>query len=166
MWSSVASAGAVNTADIGKVVFLNSVAQLGPGGTVINEPVSASARVAQRIARPTVSAAIRYPVQESDLGNQAAGVWDLNVRYRDGNGSVNVQLIQVTVPTGVEKTMVALQSGSGFNRSDNFHKEVSQGTFGLDFSAHVYYVVVTLSAPETIEIATPPAIQLMQIKPA
>jgi hypothetical protein len=33
-------------------------------------------------------------------------------------------------------------------------------------SAHVYYVVVTLSAPETIEIGTPPAIQLMQIEPA
>jgi hypothetical protein len=154
----------VNTADIGKVVFLDSVVQLGPGGTIINEPVSA--RVAERITRPTVSAVIRYPVQESDLGNQAVGVWDLNVRYRDGNGSVNVQLIEVTMLTGAEKSVAVLQSGSGFNRSDNFHNEISQATFGLDFSAHVYYVVVTLSAPETIEIGTPPAIQLMQIEPA
>jgi hypothetical protein len=164
MWSSVASAGAVNTADIGKVVFINSVAQLGPGGAIVNESVTA--RMAERITRPTVSAVIRYPVHESDLGNQAIGQWNLNVRYRDGNGSVNVQLIEVTMATGAEKPVVVLQSGAsgGFNRSDAFHNEISQGAFGPNFSANVYYVVVTLSALETIEIGTtPPAIQLMQI---
>jgi hypothetical protein len=162
MWSSVGSAGAVNTADIGKVVFINSVAQLGPGGPiVVNEP--ASARVAERIKRPTASAVIRYPVQESDLENQKVGVWNLNVRYRDGNGSVVVQLIEVNIATGVEKLMVELQSGVGYPRSNDFHNEISQGTFGTDFNTNVYYMVVTLSAPETIEVETPPAIQLMTI---
>lgn len=164
MWSSVASAGAVDTADIGKIVFAKSVAQLGEGGGVVNRPVGAG--VAERLALPTISAAIRYPVRESDLGSQAVGVWGLTVRYRDGDGGVNVQVIEVAMVNGAEKLLVQLQSGVGYNRSNEFHMENTQGTFGLDFRANVYYVLVTLSASETIRIGTPPAVQLMQIDSA
>lgn len=90
---------------------------------------------------------------------------DLTVRYRDGNGSVTVHLIQVAVDTGVETAVVTLQSGVGFNRSNSFHNEISQGTFGTDFERNAYYVAVTLTAP-TIELGVAPAIQLMQIGPA
>lgn len=88
------------------------------------------------------------------------------IHRKCGSRQIADHLIEVTMLTGAEKLMVALQSGVGYNRSDDFHNEIAQRTFGLDFSAHVYYVVATLSAPETIEIGTPPAIQMMQAEPA
>jgi hypothetical protein len=160
--------------DTGKVVFIGSIAQLGIGivGPVpsaaarIEEPVQGAARIEERIGFPTVMATIRYPVQQADLGGSGApGVWDLTVRYRDRNGSVTVQLIQVVVDTGAEHAVVILQGGVGYNRSNNFHNEISQGTFGVDFEKNAYYVAVTLTGP-ALEIGTPPAIQLMQIGPA
>ena len=175
MWSSVGSVGVVNNADTGKVVLIGSIAQLGVG--IVGPVQAVGARISRKgskkgieerigIGVPTVTATIRYPVQEADLGNQAPGVWDLTVRYRDGNGSVTVQLIQVAVGTGEEKAVVILQSGVGYNRSNNFHNEISQGTFGVDFERNAYYVAVTLTGPAAIILGTPPAIQLMQIGPA
>jgi len=163
MWSSVASAGSVDPADTGKLVFIGGIAQLGAGEPVV---LGSAPRRLERIALPTVRAKIRYPVQEKDLLNQAPGVWDLNVRYRDGNGSVNIQLIQVTMATGVEQEIFTFQSGDGYNRSNEFHNEINQATFGLNFGQNVYYVVVTLSALQTVEIGTPPALQFMQLGPA
>jgi hypothetical protein len=164
MWSSVGSVGAVNNTDTGKVVFIGAIAQLGVGiGGITSEPVVAP--IEERIGVPTVTATIRYPVQETDLGDHTPGVSNLTVRYRDGNGSVTVRLMQVAVDTGEETLLVTLQSGVGFNRSNSFHNEISQGTFGVDFERNAYYVIVILTGP-ILEIGTPPAIQLMQIGPA
>lgn len=165
MWSSVGSVGVANSSDLNKVVFIGSIAQLGVG--IGGTAGSASARIEERIGIPipTETATLRYPVHEADLGDQTPGVSDLTVRYRDGNGSVTVHLIQVAVDTGVETAVVTLQSGVGFNRSNSFHNEISQGTFGTDFERNAYYVAVTLTAP-TIELGVAPAIQLMQIGPA
>ena len=79
-----------------------SIAQLGVG--IGGTAGSASARIEERIGIPipTETATLRYPVHEADLGDQTPGVSDLTVRYRDGNGSVIVHLIQVAVDTGVE----------------------------------------------------------------
>ena len=168
MWSSVGSVGVLNSSDGGKVLFTGSIAQLGIG--IIGPLPSAGAlieerRIEERIGVPTVTATLRYPVQEADLGDNSSGRVEPNVRYRDGNGSVVVQLIQVAVATGAEKLCVTLQSGVGYNRSNNFHNELSQGTFGTDFRSNAYYVAVTLTGP-AFEIGIPPAIQLMQIGPA
>ncbi len=166
MWSSVGSVGVVDNASTGKVVFIGSIAQLGLGiigpGLPVSAPMEERIRV---IGLPTVSATIRYPVHEADLGDQPPGVWDLTVRYRDGNGSVIVQLIQVTLEDGAEAAVINFQSGVGYNRSNNFHNQISQGTFGTNFENNAYYVAVTMTGP-AIEIGIPPAIQLMQIGPA
>jgi hypothetical protein len=161
MWSSVGSVGVMNNTDAGKVVFIGSIAQLGVGigGATTG---SVGPRIEERIGLPTVTATLRYPVQGTDLGNQAPGVWNLTVRYRDGNGSVTVHIIQVAADTGEERAVATLQSGVGFNRSNSFHNEISQGTFGTDFERNTYYVAVVLTGP-AIELGVPPAIQLMQI---
>jgi len=165
MWSSVGSAGMVNTADISKVTFLGSVAQLGVIGNIGTEPIETAHKLERRPIRPTQTATIRYPVQEPDLGDQRPGVWDMTVRYRDGDGQITISLMQVNLATGTESLLVTLESGDGYNRSNNFHDEISQGTFGLTFSENVYYVVVTMTGPAEF-ISVPPAIQLMQIGPA
>jgi hypothetical protein len=169
MWSSVGSVGVLNSSDAGKVLFTGSIAQLGIG--VVGPQPSAAAHVEEprieerMIGFPTVAATLRYPVQEVDLGDSGPGAWNLTVRYRDGNGSVVVQLMQVALATGVETLCVTLQSGVGRNRSNSFHDELSQGTFRTDFRNNAYYVAVTLTGP-AFEIGIPPAIQLMQIGPA
>ena len=140
MWSSVGSVGVANSADLNKVVLIGSIAQLGVG--IGGTAGSASARIEERIGIPipTETATLRYPVHEADLGEHATGLWDLTVHYRDGNGSVTVQLVQVAAETGMETAVVTLQSGAGFNRSNSFHDEISQGTFGTDFENNAYYV--------------------------
>jgi hypothetical protein len=165
MWSSVGSVGIANSADLNKVVFIGSIAHLGVG--IGGSAGSASARIEEGIGIPipTETATLRYPVHEVDLGDHTPGVWDLTARYRDGNGSVTVQLIQVAADTGMETAVVTLQSGAGFNRSNSFHDEISQGTFGTNFEENAYYVAVTLAAP-IIELGVAPGVQLMQIGPA
>lgn len=169
MWSSVGSVGVMNSSDASKVFFAGSIAQLGIGivgplpspAAQIEEP-----RIEERlIGLPTTTATLRYQVQEADLGDSGPGVWNLTARYRDGNGNVVIQLMQVSLATGVETLCVTLQSGVGYNRSNNFHNEISQGTFRTDFRSNAYYVAVTLTGP-AFEIGIPPAIQLMQIGPA
>ena len=167
MWSSVGSVGVVDSSDVGKVVFLGSIAQLGVSILPPVAETSVSAPIEERfgigIPIPKVTATIRYPVHEADLGNFGPSLWDLTVRYRDGNGSVTVQLIQVSVDTGVETPLITLQSGAPFPRSNNFHDEISTGVaFGTDFLNDAYYVAVTLTGPAMI-LGIPPAIQLMKI---
>jgi hypothetical protein len=160
MWSSVGSAGVVDTADISKIVFIQSVAQLGVGGGVVLEPASQTAVVTS----PKVIARIRYPVQQAELGNQNTGVWQLNVRLRDGDGDVLIELIRVTIATGDEHEIFTVEGGVGFNRSETFHNIKGLAEFALDFNANVYYVVVTLSGVRNVlKLGTPPAVQLMQL---
>ena len=165
MWSSVGSVGVSNSADLNKIVFTGSIAQLGIGigGNTGNASVPIEDRVGIPIPRET--ATLRYPVHAADLGDQVPGVWNLTARYRDGDGSVTVQLMQVALDTGAETMVVTLQSGVGFNRSNSFHDEISQGTFGTNFERNAYYVAVTLAAP-AIAVGVAPAIELMQIGPA
>src|SRR5215831_14888106 len=106
MWSSVGSVGVMNSSDASKVFFAGSIAQLGIG---IVGPLPSSAaqveepRIEERLVGfPTTTATLRYQVQEADLGDSGPGVWNLTARYRDGNGSVVIQLMQVSLATGVE----------------------------------------------------------------
>ena len=163
MWSSVGSVGAVNPADIGKIVIIDSVAQLGPGlGGVETAPASA-AQHAERIRIPKESATLRYPVFQGDLGDNRPGAWKLRVRYRDGDGSVLVQLMEVVVSTGIQTMRLELDSTQGYNPSNTFHVQDSIGSLpAIDFNNNVYYVVVTLTGPE-FRVGIPPAIQAMQL---
>jgi hypothetical protein len=123
MWSSVGSVGIVNTADIGKVVFIGAIAQLGFGIVGSAGPITAHLAERVRVPVPTETATIRYPVQAADFGVQAAGVSNLTVRYRDGNGSITVQLMQVAVETGLEEPIVTFQSGGVFPRSNTSRRK-------------------------------------------
>lgn len=114
------------------------------------------------LLNPKVTARIRYPVQQAGLGNQNKGVWQLNVRLRDGDGDVLIELIRVIIATGDEHKIFIMESGVGFNRSETFHNIKGLAEFALDFNANVYYVVVTLSGVRN-PLWTPPAVQLMKL---
>jgi hypothetical protein len=163
-WSSVGSAGIVNIPDINKVVFDGAIVQLigeGTGGTE-------KARAGERLPPPPkISAVLRYPVSQADLGGSPVGEVDMTVRYRDGAGTVFVELIQVSFSTGEETRLISLDSTT-YNRQNDFHVELSQiiSFPTLDFTSHAYYVALTLTGPGGPEVTTPPAVDIMQIGPA
>jgi hypothetical protein len=97
LWSSVGSAGIVDPADIGKVVFAGPVAQM-PG--VVLAPPQTAATAA--VPSPT-KAIIRYPVTPVDgVGLQSNPIerYVLNVLARQGRGSIHVRFLQVPIVTG------------------------------------------------------------------
>jgi hypothetical protein len=160
-WSSVGSAGIVNIPDINKVAFDGAIVQLIGEGTGVG---TEQAR-AERLPRPPeISAVLRYPVSQADLGTFGPGVADMRVRYRDGAGTVLVNLIQVSLATGEETVLLGLDS-TQFNRQNDFHVQISvDETFpGVDFLNNAYYVVLTLTGPGGPVVTTPPAVDIMQI---
>lgn len=67
LWSTVGSAGMVNVSDLSKIVFTNSIAQLGPSGPSSVNPETKTAATATRIIIGTPEqAVIRYPVTPVD----------------------------------------------------------------------------------------------------
>jgi hypothetical protein len=155
-WSSVGSAGIVNIPDINKVVFDGAIVQLigeGTGGTE-----------AERFPPPPkISAVLRYPVSQADL-SFGPGVVDMRVRYRDGAGTVLVDLIQVSLVTGEETVLLGLDS-TDYNRQNDFHVQISvdENFPGVDWVNNAYYVVLTLTGPGGPAVTTPPAVDIMQI---
>ena len=103
-WSSAGSAGTVNIADIGKVVFANSVVQLQGIDLVFNQPTPLADLPAVQ-----TQAVIRYGVTpvEGVLNGQELG---LKLRYRDGSGRVVAVLIQVDIASGTETRTATFDS--------------------------------------------------------
>jgi hypothetical protein len=170
LWSSVGSAGTVDTADLAKVVFHNSVAQLGPGVPAVvahsAQPAAASAVLV------TTRAVIRYGITPVDgLANPGQSNYTLKLRYRDGPGQVVARLIGVDIQTGTESSpLVSFDSevDAGVNRRhDNaFQTQQHSGSFQeLDFLNNAYYVELTLTASHNPNrpIPNPPALSVIQL---
>jgi hypothetical protein len=102
-WTCVGSAGVVNLPDIGKIIFNNSIAQLGPARAVVVGPPVESAADAKLLTTQTTTAVIRYNVVAVDgvylVHDPAAPplVQVLRLRYRDGAGHVSAKLIAVNL---------------------------------------------------------------------
>jgi hypothetical protein len=160
MWSSVGSAGIVDLADISKVFFEGPLAQLGRG---ISPPPGREAA----IVGSTVTATIRYGVPPDSFGTLLeANVWALEVSFRQGDGRVIAELIEVDITTGVEANPLLLYDtaipGFGSTNPQGFfvgQVDRDQGPqHPLNVSEKVYYVKLTLSHNDVIVERTPPAV--------
>jgi hypothetical protein len=154
LWSSVGSAGVVNLPDIGKILFNQSVAQLGPASPVVIHTVEPSALPTQ-----TITAIIRYgvvPVDGVYIPDSSLGI-ALKLRYRGGDGHVLAKLKQVNIETGVEALpILTFDSGPPMPASNDFQTQTSPvNDVELDFVTNAYYVELTLSLTEP-RIARPP----------
>jgi hypothetical protein len=172
MWSSVGSAGTVDVRDLGKVLFAKSVVQLGPG---IAPPVlstKATRTKAVKAAGTNVTATIRYGVTQEGFGGiLEAGLVELNLRYRDGDGRVIASWIEVAIATGVETTLIKWDSTSfGLAPSPNFQVRFATNTGilarrRLNFRDNAYYVSLSLSALKgSVVLANPPAVSVIQFR--
>ena len=184
LWTTVGSAGTVDVADQEKVIFYNSVVQLGTGysgGRVGNAPGSlgSEAGVAARIVKPfLVSAVVRYNVTAVDgvFPGEGANL-ALRLRYRDGQGWLVARFIQLNLALGSEN-VIGLFDTRGVNHlgdplggNNNFVVDYVNpgGLFDLDFTTDVYYIELTLSAMEsvsTIPLQYPPAVSAIQLYPS
>jgi hypothetical protein len=172
MWSSVGSAGTVDVKDLSKVIFAKSIVQLGPG---IAPPVvtrKAASAKAVKVTGTKVTATIRYGVTQEGLGGLLqAGLVELNLRYRDGDGQVVASLIEVAIATGVETTLIKWDSTSfGVSPSPNFQVRFVTNTGALarrllNFRDNAYYVSLSLSAVQgPIILRNPPAVSVIQFR--
>ena len=173
LWSTVGSAGMVNVSDLSKIVFTNSIAQLGPSGPSSVNPETKTAATATRIIIGTPEqAVIRYPVTPVDGVFPPTPGYTLLLRSRPGDGYIIAKLIQVVIDTGVETALITwdsrfLASEVSFAPSDwivtNF-PEVSDGTV-LDFVNNAYYIELTLAAVENAirPLTYPPAVSVIEL---
>jgi hypothetical protein len=165
------SAGVASAADLGKLVFANSIVQLGLGIGGISG-ASATAKSAEApalsIRGTLVAAVIRYGVDVSrrDFVTQANGI---RVRYRDGSGFVVVRLVVVDMDTGVESDLQGIDSRVGFNPSDVFRVVSSINEGGAPLSPvpnhPAFYIELTLGVlqPPNGLVPFPPAVQAIEV---
>lgn len=163
LWSCIGSAGIVNPADTGKVVFAGPVAQL--PGLVLAPPDPA----ARAVVFPQTSAVIRYPVTPVDgvaLPTDPIERYVLNVLARTGGGGIHVQFLQVPIVTGPtpeigETALFDFQienTQPGFNITRRSNTSAGE----LDFVNNCYYVEITLSKSLTV-VTEPPGLALLQL---
>ncbi|MBV8138629.1 MAG: hypothetical protein JO121_23825 [Deltaproteobacteria bacterium] len=163
-----------SAADLSKLLFLNSIVQLGPGtgGGLSNPGANATAKSPAAPSLITlgtqVSAVIRYGV---DVSHDAfvTGVNGIGIRYRDGNGFVVAQLICVDMDTGVESVLIGFDSRVDGTHSDTFQEKFAVLPGGAPLSPiaqrPAFYIVLTLSVLQPISglVAFPPAVAALEV---
>jgi hypothetical protein len=174
VWSTIGSVGVASAADLSKLLFLNSIVQLGPGsgGGLSNPGESLTARSPASPSLITlgtqVSAVIRYGV---DVSRDAfvTGVNGIRIRYRDGSGFVVARLICVDMDTGVESVLIGFDSRVDGNPSDAFQEKFIVLSGGAPLSPvaqrPAFYVELTLSVLQPISglVAFPPAVVAIEV---
>jgi len=172
LWSSVASAGAVNPPDIGKVLLVGSVVQLGATGGLI-AALAADRTVVGPGAGPgtgqPTQAVIRYGVTAVDGGfnpDPEALFVSLAMLCRPGDGQISARLVQVPNLSPVvyvtETTLVEFQAQK--TNAKLFTLQIVSGGDAdvFDFESNAYYVEVVLTAPGAVT-EYPPAVSLIQL---
>jgi hypothetical protein len=169
LWSSVGSAGTVNPPDIGKVLLVGSIAQLGGGrGGVVTGPREVAAVVSAGVAAgPETQAVIRYAVTAVNVASDSISNVALEIVCRRGSGQITARLVQVSfvsindpVPSVIEQTVVEVKAPT--LEPNLFSLQVGNGS-GLDFEANAYYVEVVLTAAANVVTQVPPAIATIQL---
>lgn len=163
MWSSAGSVGTVDLADISKIIFEGPLVQLGRG---ILPPGSQPAAVGSE-----VTATIRYGVPPDSFGTFTdIANWELWVSFRQGDGRVIAQLMEVDINRGTETELLNFDSAL-WNTSTPLSFVVGQigpaeSRHTLSLSDHAYYVKLSLSHRDVIVERNPPAVAALLINPA
>jgi len=159
-WSSAGSAGAVDVADIGKVVFAQSVVQIHGFDVILQAEPAAALPLTQ------TNAVIRYGLAPVE-GLLGEGLPFLQLRYRSGRGRVVAVLVEVDIPTGAEKPWVRFDS-QDFPGGITFQVQRSQPapSGSVDFENHAYYIELTLSATAHpgVPVLFPPKVSVIQVQ--
>ena len=178
MWSSVGSAGTLDPSSVGKILFDGAIAQLGVGlgGVVVAASARTEARTeaAGRVFFPTISATIRYAVTAPDgIDGVDSYKVALQLRYRSGDGQVIATLFQVPMPvvpndpgSVIETPLNQYDSNIYGGPVDTFQNgDVGNLVPGhiIDFTNNVYYVAVTLIAPNRPILSVPPAVAAIRL---
>ena len=154
VWTTVGSAGTLNSTDFAKVSLYQSIIQLGID-ILPPLPVAASHPLGE-LGRPfpTEQAVVRYNVTPVDglFFQQVAGLpfhYGLRIRYL---GQVTARLVEVDLATGTETELVLFKS-TDFPASAQFQVQTAfaqhfEGV--LDFVKNGYYVEATLVAPRIV----------------
>jgi len=169
-WTTVGSTGTLDEKSVGKVFFDHGIVQMGQVGGTTNPNPS--------LVSTTDSAVIRYSVTPVDSffaprvcrTNTSLSSLDVRLRLRylaSGAGArVVAKLIEVTLATGTEKTLLTFDStGPGLSLSDNYQVQsisVCGRPWTFDFQKKAYYIEATLTS-NTIAVLTAAGIQMIQI---
>jgi hypothetical protein len=147
IWTTVGSAGILNSGDLAKVTLHQSIVQL---GTDILPPPPASTAAQAGPPLPTQRAVVRYNVTPVDglFFQQVPSLpfhYGLRLRYL---GQVTAKLMEVDLATGSETELVHFDSAN-FPASPQFQVQTAfaahfEGV--LDFVKKAYYIEATLVA--------------------
>ena len=160
LWSCVGSAGIVDPADVGKVVFAGPVAQM--PGLVLPDTGNTA------VAPPPTKAVIRYPVTPVDGVGLQTDQYILKVLARQGRGGIQVRFLRVPIIAGPSSEIggtpplidFPIQNDHpGFAVTSRSAPQLPE----LDFVNNCYYVEITLSeriGPITLD---PPGVAVIQL---
>ena len=159
MWSSVGSAGTLDPANEGKILFDGAIAQLGVSLIGVVGAPSARAEAAERLLFPRISATIRYAVTVPDgIDGVDSFKVGLQLRYRRGDGQILATLFQVPIPVLPNDPGVVIETP--LNQLDS---DIVGGPGNSFQNADVYYVAVTLTRPNRPFLSTAPAVAAIRL---
>ena len=164
IWTTVGSAGVLNSTDLAKVNFHQSIIQLGTG--IVPPPPQPAAAPQADQPFPAQKAVVRYNVTPVDglFFQQVPSLpfhYGLRIRYL---GQLTAKLMEVDLATGSETELVHFDTAS-FPASPQFQVQTAfaqhfEGV--LDFVKKAYYVEATLVAPGIVA-GHPAAISIIKV---
>ncbi len=155
-WTTVGSAGTVDDADTGKLVFQGSAVSFPEILPPLPTTQAAKAEFSAGIILPTqtTSATIRYNVTAVDGLFQPGAELGMTVRYRDDGGwaQVLIRLYEQDIYTGATKLMLTFDSNA-FLPSPNYQTQgvgVPLSAPQFDFNEKAYFIEATLSKTSSV----------------
>jgi len=151
-WTTVASAGTVDEADVGKVLFTNDYVTLAPGSQLfppppLYVPVPPLLPILPPVS--TTKAVLRYNVTAVDGLFASGNGYGLYVRYLDNGPAarVIVRLKEVNFATGVINTRLTFDSDKfaalpGFQTQ---HEVACDAGWVFNFEENAYFIEAELS---------------------
>ncbi|MFN0087529.1 MAG: hypothetical protein ACKVX9_19220 [Blastocatellia bacterium] len=164
LWTSVGSAGAIDEADLGKLVLQGPIVSF-PEAPIVFQPIF----LAAHIPMETISAVVRYNVVATDATVEGGGFLTLRARFRDdgANAQVLLRLFEVNIDTGATSLLLTLDSNA-FPAQSNFQNQaVAQYTgYKPDFVNNAYFVealLVQKRSPLTLVGGGRPGLAILQL---
>lgn len=152
-WTTVGSAGTVDEADTGKLVFSGSVVAF---PEILPPTSSAQAEANAQIVLPTVTttATIRYNVTAVDGLFMPGNHLGMTVRFRDDGDWARVQLrlYEQDIYTGATALLLTFDSNA-FPASPNFQTTGVGNPYpfwSFDFSQKAYFIEATLTKTSSV----------------
>src|SRR5262245_15343422 len=156
-WTTVGSAGTVDEADDGKLVYQGSAVSfpeiLPPLPTAQTAQAESNAQII--LPTETTRATIRYNVTAVDgLFAQSCDGLKMTVRFRDDGAwaQVFIRLFEQDISTGATKLLLTFDSNA-FLPSPNYQIQgvgVADRSFSFDFSQKAYFIEANLTKTSVI----------------